>query len=138
VLLERVPNRLAGLVYTFYFTTGGHVGTRPLAEMVRHTAGKGTEYVQSAPDEAGEFLVHYFERTAGDMARYRHLVPDALALGAGPVPFEGERRVIEFQVERISHRQSEALIARRVRPQGSPPAGVRAGARLTPCEPGDP
>jgi MFS family permease len=112
VLLERVPNRLAGLVYSFYFTTGGHVGTRALAEMVRHTAGHRTQYVQSAPNDPGEFLVHYFERTAGDTAWYRYLVEEALALGAGPVPLEEERRpVIELQVEEIRRRQSEGLIA---------------------------
>jgi hypothetical protein len=80
--------------------------------MIRHTVGHRTEYVQSAPNEPGEFLVHYFERTAGDAAWYRYLVEEALALGAGPVPLEEERRpVIELQVEEIRRRQSQGLIA---------------------------
>jgi hypothetical protein len=80
--------------------------------MVRHTTGHRTEYVRSAPDEPGEFLVHYFERTAGDAAWYRYLAEEALALGAGPVPLEEERRpVIELQVDEIRRRQSEGLIA---------------------------
>jgi MFS family permease len=73
-LLERVPNRLAGLAYSAYFLTGGHVGQRAMAEILQETIARRTARIADAPREPGAFLVHHFERAAEDAAWYRYLI----------------------------------------------------------------
>jgi MFS family permease len=112
VFLERVPNRLAGLVYSFYFMTGGHAGQRMLDQMIQHTIGQRLARVEEAPRDPAEFLVHHYVRARDEDAGWlRYLVEEALALPEGPIPHERERQpVIDRQVEEISARQREGLI----------------------------
>lgn len=112
VFLERVPNRLAGLVYSLYFATGGHAGERALNEMIQHAIQRKSARVEEAPADPGEFLVHHYQRTRDeDVAWIRYLIEEALAVGSGPVPHESERQPqIDRQVEEIRSRQGAGLI----------------------------
>jgi MFS family permease len=110
-LLERVPNRMAGLFYSLYFASGGHVGGRALEGMVHQTISHRTAQAEGAPTAPADFLVYHFDRAGEDAAWYRYLVEEALTLGAGRIPYEEERLpVIALQVEEVRRRQAEGAI----------------------------
>ncbi|HEX4216007.1 MAG TPA: MFS transporter [Candidatus Dormibacteraeota bacterium] len=111
VLLERIPDRLAGLAYSFYFLTGGRGVDRLLNGMIEEEIARRAARVEEAPPNLDEFLVHHFERADEDLAWYRYLAQEALALGSGHVPHEPERQeAIDRQVDEIRLRQRQGLV----------------------------
>jgi MFS family permease len=117
-LLERLPSRLTGLVYSLFFLTGGRVTDRILTDMIGQTVARRTTRMEEAPQDLGEFLVHHFEHSVEDLSWFHYLVEEAQALGAGPLPHEQERHdFIQLQVDEIRKRQAAGQIAAEYDPQ---------------------
>jgi MFS family permease len=111
-LLQHVPSRVSGLVYSLYFLTGGRVPEPMLANFITEAVERRSLQTSEGPRPMGDYLVHHFEGAEEDLTWHRHLFEEALELGDGTVPNREERQAfIQRQVEEIRSRQSEGLIS---------------------------
>jgi MFS family permease len=117
-LLERMPGRLSGLVYSFFFLTGGRVTDRMLAETIGRPATRRAARMEEAPPALGDFMVHHFERSTDDLGWLQHLVEEAQAQGSTAPPHEQERHdFVQRQVDEIRRRQARGLVPHEYDPE---------------------
>ncbi|MEV3853661.1 MFS transporter [Streptomyces sp. NPDC050095] len=106
-LVERLPGWASGFAYSMFLASGGRIGDRLFADVLRHVRERRLRRVEEAPEGFGDFLAYHYGALAEDAAWLAYLQREALAHADGTVPHEAERvPALRAQVEEVRRRQS--------------------------------